>query len=422
MASSKENAKLSELKQSIRKDVILSFLDGSVHEVSEIAAATGVSRQTVKKSLDIFVSCGLAIVAGKGSSGTAGGKKPLLYSLNPDRYLICVTLWERAFIINLFNMNREPIDRLLLEIPLPDSLKTAAENIGRLSSILLEKNGIDLQKVRCVSVSVPGNVDPKTNTLIFSAPAPAWGTNVPLADYLKPYFAKDTRIILLSSAKTAPIHYLLEDKLANRRLLVISVTPGGVSGCLVENGHVLNGTNALIGEIGHMIVDPNDEEVCGCGSRGCLNVRLSPARLRKLIAREKDRNPESPLLNDRSELPCNAIFRAAEQEDPLADYCADYIMANIAVVLHNASVVFDPDYVIFSGRDFIGNETVNRKLYHHLNLFRYYPVYRNPFELIYDDCDLFERDAAGAMLAMRFEFLNGTAMIGDPEEQDEEKA
>ncbi len=422
MASSKDNAKLSELKQSIRKDVALSFLDGGVHEVNEIAAATGVSRQTVKKSLDLFVSGGLAVVAGKGSSGTAGGKKPLLYSLNPDLYIICVTLWERAFIINLFNMNREPVDRLLLEIPLPDSLKTAAENIGRLSSIMLEKNGIALQKVLYVSVSVPGNVDPKTNTLIFSAPAPGWGTNIPLADYLKPFFAEDTRIVLISSAKTAPIHYLQDNELAQRRLLVISITPGGISGCLLENGHVLNGTNALIGEIGHMIVDPNDEEVCGCGSRGCLNVRLSPDRLRKLIAREKDRNPGSALLKDTSELPCNAIFRAAEQGDPLADYCADYIMANVAVVLHNTSVVFDPDYVIFSGKDFIGNETVNRKLYQHMNLFRYYPVYRNPFELIYDDCDLFERDAAGAMLAARFDLLNSAAMIGDPEEQDGEEA
>ena len=90
-----ENAlipKLSELKMNIRKDVLNCFLDGKSHDVNEIAAAVGVSRQTVMKSLSFFMKEDLLVATGKGEAGRAGGKKPLLYAFSSSLYLICVTL------------------------------------------------------------------------------------------------------------------------------------------------------------------------------------------------------------------------------------------------------------------------------------------------------------------------------------------
>ena len=262
-----------------------------------------------------------------------------------------------------------------------------------------------------------GNVDRKTNTLIFSSATPGWGTNVPLADYLKPFFPEKTMIFLQSSTKMVSAHYLQDREMMKKRLLVIAISRGGVAGSLIENGHILNGTNSLIGEIGHMIIDPDDEDVCACGSRGCLNVRLAPARIRKMIRNESGRNPDSVLLSDKEELPYNGIFRAAEEGDPLALYCCDRITADLAVALHNASVMYDPDYVIFTGKDFIGNDLVNRMLREHLKLFLYYPSTRKPFTVSYDDCDLAEQDANGAMLSLRWTMLNDDERFIDPDRQ-----
>lgn len=384
------------------------FQDGEAHEVNEISARVGVSRQTVMKCLYFYMLDNLIIPAGKGASGSSGGKKPLLYSLNPDLYLICVTLWNRAFIVNLFNVNGVLIDRIALDIPLPESLNKAAENIGRLTDLLLQKNSISIQHVRGVSVSLPGNVDINTNRLIFSSSAPEWGINVPMADYLKPFFSEDTLILLMSSTKLISIPYLQDPELARKRLLVITVTLGGVSGTLIQNGHILNGTNSLIGEIGHIIIDPDDEEVCTCGCRGCLNVRVSPKRIRENAQRERDRNPGSVLLTASDELPYNAIFQAALEGDPLAMYCAEGIVSDFVTALHNISTVYDPDYVIFTGNQFIGNEMADRMFFERLRVFRHYPVYRNPFRIVFDNCDLIGKDAQGAMLALRWTLLNRT--------------
>jgi len=143
-----------EQNLSIPDRVLHCFLDGGSHDVNEIAAAVGVSRQTVMKFLQFFMRDQLIVVEGKGASGASGGKKPLLYSLSTTLYLLCVTLWNEAFRINLFNIRGDLIDRISLYIPLPETAQAAADNIGQLSAMLLEKNGISLSDVKGVSVSV----------------------------------------------------------------------------------------------------------------------------------------------------------------------------------------------------------------------------------------------------------------------------
>ena len=54
-----------EQNLSIPDRVLHCFLDGGSHDVNEIAAAVGVSRQTVMKSLQFFMRDQLIVVEGK---------------------------------------------------------------------------------------------------------------------------------------------------------------------------------------------------------------------------------------------------------------------------------------------------------------------------------------------------------------------
>lgn len=407
--------KLSELKISIRKQVLHCFLDQKPHEVSEIAAAVGVSRQTVKKCLSFFMKDNLIIPAGKGHAGESGGKKPTLYALSPVHYLICVTLWNGVFRINLFNLNGELLDRVVLDIPLPESAKTAAENIGQLVTVLMEKNRIDKGHVRGVIVSVPGNVDRKTNRLIFSTQAPQWGFDIPLADYLQPYFDEHTLIIIGTPSKLHSGVYLTDPHFENKRLVVISISHG-ITGCLIRNGLVLNGAHSLIGEIGHMVVSPSDPERCSCGTHGCLEVMLSPARLQAIILREAVNHPESSLIHPDREPEYNEILSAARAGDALGLLCAEHMAGLLSIVFHNIALVFDPDIVIFAGKEFIGDEHFSRMIFDHIGRFRYHPDTPVPFEVIYDDSDLIERDATGSMLFLRWYVLNDAELLHDPDQ------
>ncbi len=407
--------KLSELKLSIRKQVLQRFLDGNTHEINEISTGIGVSRQTVMKCINFYVNTRLVEAVGKGVSGSSGGKKPVLYALSASLYLICVTLWDRNFRISLYSLNGKLIDRISLDIPLPGSGEAAAENIGRLSGFLLEKNGIAPSEVRGVSVSVHGTVDRNTNTLISSIPARHWGTQVPLGDYLKPYFPAGTLIFVESPEKIHSGVNIADDRFANKRTVYITIDHR-VDGCLVDGKTILNGAHSMIGKIGHIVVDPSDPEECFCGAHGCLEVMVSPLRLQQIIRNSAEQYPDSILLQC-ADLPVyQDIFDAASAGDPLGKYCEEYLAKNIAIALKNIAVTFDPDCVVFNGSGFRGSESFIRMLYSHLHFNGLCPGISRPFEIFFDHSDLVERDAICSMQALRWQLLNSTDICLDMEQ------
>jgi glucokinase len=62
---------------------------------------------------------------------------------------------------------------------------------------------------------------------------------------------------------------------ANMLGMVVST---GVGGGLILDGQLIEGASGNAGHIGHVVVDPEDGPVCGCGGRGCLEgIARGPA-------------------------------------------------------------------------------------------------------------------------------------------------
>ena len=130
---------------------------------------------------------------------------------------------------------------------------------------------------------------------------------------------------------------------------LVMVTLGtGVGGGIIYNGHILNGVNGAAGEIGHITVDPDEEEICGCGKRGCLEQYASAngaARLarRYLAARE------TPSVLREGEVCARTVFDAAKAGDAAAlgivEQFGDIIGRGLAAV----SCVFDPEVFVIGG-------------------------------------------------------------------------
>ena len=284
-----------DLKYGNRIQVIETFLSGGVCSTNDISATIGLSRQTVMKSIQFFLRSGLLISVGKGDSTHVGGKRPELFALSPEKYFLCITLWPQELRLHLFTIGQQLKGQICLSRPLPPDPKAAMDHVGRLSVELLEQYQIPPENLCAVSVSTAGTVDYKTGRLKYSSQSPAWGTDVPLVSYLQPYFAPNTMIFLENAGKMTARPFLLEKDLAGKRVLVIFAC-WGLSSCLIEKGRILGGKNSLIGEIGHMIIDPSDPETCGCGSHGCLERLVSVDRVRSILQQQAAHFPGSSLL------------------------------------------------------------------------------------------------------------------------------
>ena len=57
---------------------------------------------------------------------------------------------------------------------------------------------------------------------------------------------------------------------------MMMVTLGtGVGGGIIIDGRILEGANGGAGEIGHIPVNPQEQDTCGCGKKGCLEQYAS---------------------------------------------------------------------------------------------------------------------------------------------------
>jgi glucokinase len=136
--------------------------------------------------------------------------------------------------------------------------------------------------------------------------------------------------------------------------LVMLTLGTDVGGGVVVDGRLLTGASSVAGELGHLRVG-SGEEVCVCGSTGCLSLYASgTAMVRRARALVRDRGPEAALLRDlcgdapdRFDGPM--LAEAVRAGDPAAGSVVDVAATAIAAASSQVSRVVDHDVLVLGG-------------------------------------------------------------------------
>ncbi|HUZ04210.1 MAG TPA: ROK family protein [Acidobacteriaceae bacterium] len=95
----------------------------------------------------------------------------------------------------------------------------------------------------------------------------------------------------------------------------------GVGNGIVLHGHIWQGMSGMAGEAGHIAVVP-EGLVCGCGSRGCLEMYASATGLRRMaleaIAAGQSNTPLARLVRENPEFQAKDVAHLAEGGDTQA--------------------------------------------------------------------------------------------------------
>ena len=131
---------------------------------------------------------------------------------------------------------------------------------------------------------------------------------------------------------------------------MVAVTLGtGVGGGIIIDGRVLNGATGAGGEIGHIHVEDNEHEACGCGNYGCLEEYASATGIVRLARRELEATTTPSVLRE-GEVSAKTVFDAVKDGDELAIEVAkkfgEYLGKGLAVI---AGVVNPEIFVIGGG-------------------------------------------------------------------------
>ena len=131
---------------------------------------------------------------------------------------------------------------------------------------------------------------------------------------------------------------------------IVAVTLGtGVGGGIIVNGSILTGATGAGGEIGHIHIEDNEPDPCGCQNHGCLEQYASATGVVRLARRRLAQDQEPSILRSRSELSAKAVWDAVKAEDRVAVQIAKQFGEYLGKGLAAVAAVVNPEVFVIGG-------------------------------------------------------------------------
>ena len=131
---------------------------------------------------------------------------------------------------------------------------------------------------------------------------------------------------------------------------MIMITLGtGVGGGIIINGKILTGENGAGGEIGHMCVNLEETDTCGCGGHGCLEQYASATGIVRMAKQKLEEETRETTLTSYEELTAKDVFDEAKAGDAVASELVDVLCNMLGTAMANIAAVADPEIFVIGG-------------------------------------------------------------------------
>lgn len=123
----------------------------------------------------------------------------------------------------------------------------------------------------------------------------------------------------------------------------------GVGAAIIVNGKIITGTRGAAGEVGHIHVDDEIQEPCGCKAVGCVEQFSSATGLVRMAKKALADESVVTSLRDLEEVTAKDVIDAAKAGDEIADKIFDKSCDYLGYSLAATAAVIDPEIFIIGG-------------------------------------------------------------------------
>lgn len=334
-----------EYKNSLLKKNILAFLAKNEEAtIADLSGKLNISIPTVTKLVAELKEEGYLLDHGK--IETAGGRRPNVYGLSAGAfYFLGVDVRRRRleFVLVDFkgNILNEKHNVPFVLKNTQDSLEQVCEETERfISEIEIKK-----EEIIGIGFSLTGRVDPMNgySYTYFNF------SEIPLTDVLqerlgvRAYIENDSRAMMYAEKMFGVVK---EEK----NVLFINIGHGLGAGMMLDD-KLYYGKTGFAGELGHIPLFDN-EEICHCGKKGCLETEASGISLEKMMV-ERMRAGEASVLTEQwkagKEILVYDIIKAANGDDVLSisliSEVAEKLGRGVGVLIN----LLNPELVVVGG-------------------------------------------------------------------------
>ncbi len=240
----------------------------------ELAGSAGLAAQTVSNICRRLLDAGLIMEAGKEASGP--GKPRTILRLNP-KGMFAVGVHIDPTVTSFAVV--DAVGTVLESLERPTDLASAPDDavaaMGLEIRDLIDRSGVDQQRIAGVGVATPGPIDAASGTVVDPPHMPGW-QRVPLRSILQE--ATGLPVVMDKDVTAAVVAELWTGSTGSASSLVYIYIGTGIGAGLILGDEVVRGSSGNAGEIGHIITDPDGPE-CDCGRRGCVKAACTPETL-----------------------------------------------------------------------------------------------------------------------------------------------
>lgn len=331
---------IGELNQNLILEVVRS--SGPLSR-ADICRRVSLSFPAVSANVKMLLEKGLLCECGAGNN-TMGRKSTLLGFNAHYGYLVGLKLGRHNITEILCDLHGTPLSIRSGDIGRQFAdLEQIRSCVVSTSQKLLAESGVPIEKILCVSVSLPGIIDQNSEYV-----------------HMAPYLPQLNRGDLIAAIKNVfgEIPILFENNVNNGALGEQWKGAGkgyqdifylhydiGIGGALILHNELCKGSHQAAGEIGYMLIDPSSLRM-EFQSEGATEKTLSGHAILSM------------LQADGSTQELDTWFDACDAGDPKAASQLELLIRRTGILLVNVTSTIDPQVIILSGR-------IGRRMFRH---------------------------------------------------------
>lgn len=329
----------------LKKRILGHCINEGNFSLADLSKEINTSIPTTTKLIDELMEEGF--IKDMGKQDTGGGRRPIIYGLNPSvGYFVGTDIEKTTVSIAITNFNGQIV---AYNTEIPFVVESTVESFRQLCKIITEwtrKSGINPEDVLAHGVNLSGRVNNETGYCFTYF----IGEDRPIGSLLEEELQTPVFVENDSRAMTYG-EYICGVAHNEKDMLFLNVTWGLGMGMVID-GKLSYGKSGFSGEIGHFPLLDNDQ-ICHCGKTGCLETGASGSAAHRILI-ERLKEGRASILSEKFqkgvEITLDDILNAVNEEDVLAIEVIEEVGTTLGRAIAGLINIFNPELVVIGGK------------------------------------------------------------------------
>ena len=259
------------------------------------------------------------------------------------KYCFGVDIGGTTVKLGLFTTDGEIVDKWEIKTRTENQGEAVLPDIAEALNEKLEEKKIGRDEVEGIGVGVPAPVN--TEGVVQNTANLGWGYKEVKREMEE---LSGMRAEIGNDANVAALGEMWLGAGKGRKNIIMVTLGTGVGGGIIIDGKPLVGAHGAGGEIGHLCVNYEETDHCGCGNTGCLEQYASATGITRLANIRLAKDDTSSVLRGQ-EVSAKTVFDAVKAEDAVAKEIAEEFGKYLGHAMANLAAVADPSAIVIGG-------------------------------------------------------------------------